>query len=447
MKYDRFKHKSILGSMPVIAGIVGISLTMGSNSALADLASVDWSSVPTKTIKLFWPGQSTYQWLRSAEHKRANLQTKEGQACTACHLGEEEEIGNKLIVEHDLEPMPVEGKNGVIDLNFQVAYDSEDAYFRFQWKTLNDYAGTAHPYLRYDGKEWKAFGYPKLDEVVQDGDQPGIYEDRMSMLIDDGSVPMFAEQGCWLTCHDGQRDNPDRASKDEVKAVPMFERLKKKDVRKYLPSTRTDENASWDMTKTAEEIAAIKAAGGFLDLMQWRGHRSNPVGMSDDFYVLEYRLSDDGKNPFSSNVNKKTHEPKYMFDDSKVGKKAVRIEDIRKMETTLIRETNAVPFDPNADWKEGDLIPKYLISREDSNGSAADNNRSKGVWKDGMWTVVWARKLGLTNPDDKALVEGGVYNFGFATHDDNITTRGHHVSFPMTIGFGAKADIEATKLD
>jgi len=433
--------------MKRIALIFGVAALIASPALAGDPSAVDWSNVPTKTIKLFWPGQSTYQWLRSPEHKRADLQTKEGQACVACHLNEEEEIGKKLVGGHDLEPMPVEGKNGLINLKFQVAYDKDDAYFRFQWKTLNNYAGTAHPYQRYDGKEWKAFGYPKLDEVVQDGEQPGIYEDRMSMMIDDGKVPLYKEQGCWLSCHDGQRDSPDRPETKDVKANALFKYLKKKDVRKYLPSTRTDENASWDKAKTPEEIAKIKAAGGFLDLMQWRGHRSNPVGMSDDFYVLEYRNSDAGPNPFKSNVNKKTHEPKYMFDAKKFGKSAVRIEDIRKMETTLIREKNAVKFDPKAGWKEGDLIPKYVVSREDSKGSAADNNRSKGVWKDGMWTVVWARKLGLTNPDDKALKEGGVYTFSFATHDDNITTRGHHVSFPMSIGFGAKADIEATKLN
>ncbi len=287
------------------------------------------------------------QWLRSPGHKRADRQTKEGQACVACHLNEEAEIGKKLVGGHDLEPMPIDGKNGLINLKFQLAYDSQDAYFRFQWKTLNNYAGTAHPYDRFDGKKWKTFGYPKLDEVVHDGDQPGIYEDRMSMMIGDGKVPMYDTQGCWLTCHDGERDNPDRPATADVKANALFKHLKKKDVRKYLPSTRTDENASWDKGKTPEEIAKIKAAGGFLDLMQWRGHRSNPVGMSGDFYVLEYRNSDAGKNPFSSNANKKTHTPKYMFDEKKVGKKAFRIEDIRKMETTLIRETNAVPFDPN----------------------------------------------------------------------------------------------------
>lgn len=432
------KHPALAIS---IAALVGF----GGSAFAIDPADVNWSQVPTNAVTLFYPGQSTYQWLRSPEHKRADLQTIEGQACVACHKDEERELGELLVKEGRLEPMPVEGKNGVIDLGFQVAYDSENAYFRFQWKTLNDYAGTAHPYYRYDGKEWKVFGYPKLDEVVQDGEQPGIYEDRMSIIIDDGSVPMFANQGCWLTCHDGERDNPDRPDTADVKANQLFAHLKKKDVRKYLPSTRTDENASWDMGKTPEEIAEIKAAGGFLDLMQWRGHRSNPVGMSDDFYVLEYRNSDAGKNPFGGNKGK-NHQPKYMFDAKKFGKKSLRIEDIRIMPTTLIRELNAVPFDPNADWKEGDLIPKYVVSREDSKGSAADNNMSKGEWKDGMWTVVWARKLGLTNPDDKELKIGKAYDFSFATHDDNITTRGHHVSFPMTVGFGAKADIEATRL-
>jgi tryptophan synthase alpha subunit len=36
--------------------------------------------------------------------------------------------------------------------------------------------------------------------------------------------------------------------------------------------------------------------------------------------------------------------------------------------------------------------------------------------------------------------------YGFAVHDDNITTRRHHVSLPLTVGFGVKADLEATKL-
>ena len=63
-----------------------------------------------------------------------------------------------------------------------------------------------------------------------------------------------------------------------------------------------------------------------------------------------------------------------------------------------------------------------------------------------MWTVVWARPRNLANSDDKALKDGKAYNFAFAVHDDNMTSRGHHVSFPVTVGFGAQATIEATRL-
>ncbi|MDP2603435.1 MAG: ethylbenzene dehydrogenase-related protein [Deltaproteobacteria bacterium] len=420
--------------------------TLFAGPALAvDPATVNWNSVPTKTLNLFYPAQSSYQWLRSADHPGAQVVTGGG-ACLTCHKDTEEKLGNKLVKANKLEPTPVEGKNGVIQLSFQVAYDKENAYFRAQWKTRNNYAGDAHPFVRFNGKEWKTYGFPKLDAVVQKGEQPGIYEDRFSIMIDDGRVPEFANQGCWLTCHNGERDNPKFATRAEVQANPLYQTLKQNDVRKYLPSTRTDGLASWDKGKTSEEIAKIKAAGGFLELMQWRAHRSNPVGMADDGYVLEYRLSDAGGNPFGSNVDPKTHQPRFMYDEKKVGKKALTAGDIRKMPTALVREQNAVPFDPNAGWKEGDLIPEYVLNKEGAKGSGADNNQVKGAWKDGMWTLVWARKLNLANPDDKPLKEGNVYNFAFAVHDDNITTRGHQVSFPVTVGFGAKAAIEATRL-
>ena len=48
--------------------------------------------------------------------------------------------------------------------------------------------------------------------------------------------------------------------------------------------------------------------------------------------------------------------------------------------------------------------------------------------------------------DDKVLEEGKSYNFGFAVHDDNVTTRFHHVAFPLSIGFGVAGDIRALKL-
>ena len=67
--------------------------------------------------------------------------------------------------------------------------------------------------------------------------------------------------------------------------------IKKGDVRKYLPQTRTDPR-DWKTGRTLEEIAKLKADGMFVYLIQCRAHRSNEVGMADDGYVLEFRNSD-----------------------------------------------------------------------------------------------------------------------------------------------------------
>jgi len=421
------------------------TLCVGAASA-ADPATIDWSKVPAVTVPLFYPGQSSYAWLRSPAHKGGDKRVAAGRSCVSCHdeEGAEKDLGATLVKAGRLEPAPVAGKNGHVDLAVQATYDSRNAYLRFQWKTANPYPGIEHQYLRFDGKEWKVHGYPKLDKVVQDGKQPGVYEDRMSLMIDDGKVPNFAQQGCWLTCHVGERDMPGQAGKEEAAANPLLAAIKKNDVRKYLPATRTDP-ADWRTGKPLDEIAKIKAEGGFVDLIQWRAHRSHPVGMADDGYVLEYRNSDQGKNMFGSNADAKTHAPKFMWDEKKVGYKSITTEQLRKGDHFLIPEQNAVPFDPNAGWKEGDMIPDYFVSRENAKESAADNN-AIASWKDGMWTVVLIRPLGLANADDKALKDGGIYNVGFAVHDDNITTRGHHVSFVRTLGLGVAADIRAVRL-
>ncbi|BAL22879.1 ethylbenzene dehydrogenase-related protein [Azoarcus sp. KH32C] len=423
------------------------ALGIGATQA-ADPAKINWAKVPAVTVTLFYPGQSSYEWLRSDAHKGASKEVKRGDSCTSCHDEEdaEKDLGEKLVKGGPLEPRPVKGKSGFKELKVQAAYDSKNAYLRFQWKTDNAFPGSEHQYLRFDGHEWKVFGFPKLDKPVQDGSEMGIYEDRMSVMIDDGKVPGFAQQGCWLTCHDGERDMPKQFTKDEAAANPLLQAIKKNDVRKYLPETRSDPS-DWKTGKSVAEVEKIKAAGGFLDLIQWRAHRSNPVGMADDGYVLEFRLSDGGKDMFSGNADPKTHQPKYMWDAAKVGYKSITVDKLHQADHFLIREKNAVPFDPNAGWKEGDMVPDYVVSRADASGSAADNN-AIASWKDGVWTVVMVRPLALTNADDKALKPGGVYNVGFAIHDDNITTRGHHVSFVRTLGLGAKgkADIKAVKL-
>lgn len=419
---------------------------IGTGSAFAaDPATIDWGKIPVVTVPLFYPGQSSYEWLLSDAHKGAAKETRRGDACTFCHdePDGEKDIGNNIVAGKRLEPTPPKGKNGHIDLKVQAAFDDRNAYLRFQWKT-NGKPANDYPAYRFDGKEWKSYGGPRLHPDVRAGKQPAVYEDRVSIMLDDGKVPNFAKQGCWLTCHEGERDMPNVATKDEVAANPLLKAIKKTDVRKYLPASRNDPG-DWKSGKSVEEINRIKAEGGFLDLIQWRSHRTNPVGGVDDGYVLEWRNFDAGKNHFASNMDGEKKQPKFMFDAAKYGARAMTADDFGKKDNFLIKGANAVPFDPNAGWKEGDILPQYVLSAADAAGSAADN-KGNGVWKDGMWTVVVVRPLGLANPDDKALKPGGVYNVGFAVHDDNITSRGHQVGWVRTLGLGAKADIEAVKL-
>src|SRR5450759_3940902 len=96
--------------------------------------------------------------------------------------------------------------------------------------------------------------------------------------------------------------------------------------------------------------------------------------MADDGYVLEFRNSDAGMDMFGGNADAKTHTPKFMWDETKVGYKSIAMDQFCKGDHFLVGEQNAVPFDPNAGWKEGDMIPDYVTSREDAKGSAADND-------------------------------------------------------------------------
>lgn len=432
------------------AAMVLLATSFAGSALAADPRTIDWSMVPTTSVTLFYPGQSTYDWLRSPRHKGSAL-VVQGEACLTCHTGTEKTLGDRLVKGGDIEPTPIAGKNGTIDVTVQAAHDAEHLYWRFQWKTNLNREGRMHDYLRFDGTAWKWYGHDRNDKAVRSGEQPPLYEDRFSIMLDDGKVARFAQQGCWVTCHNGMRDTRNAVVGAPVKQHPIFgdTGLKESDIRKYLASTRTDAKASWDKTKSPDEIARIKAEGGFLDLMQWRAARSAAVGMADDGYVLEYRNFDQGKNPFSWNVDRKTMTPLYMFDAAKVGAKALRAEDIGNpaKPAAIVKEANAVAFDPNAGWKEGDILPGRLLSRTDAKGSAADNDAVHGTWKDGTFTLVWSRKLDTGHPaDDKIMKVGGKYTVGFAVHDDNVTTRFHHVSFPRSLGIGVDADIKAVTL-
>ena len=104
------------------ASTAGVLMVLvAGNTLAAEIDTIDWSRVPTRDVALFYPGQATFQWLRSSDHPGAQAVTS-GTACVTCHKGQEQRLGDALVKGGKLEPTPPAGKEGTKQLNVQVAY-------------------------------------------------------------------------------------------------------------------------------------------------------------------------------------------------------------------------------------------------------------------------------------------------------------------------------------
>jgi cytochrome c553 len=75
------------------------AMTLAAGSAFAaDPATIDWSKVAATSVTLFYPGQSSYEWLRNDHKKGKGAKAVEnGQACVRCHEDEEKDLGAALV--------------------------------------------------------------------------------------------------------------------------------------------------------------------------------------------------------------------------------------------------------------------------------------------------------------------------------------------------------------
>jgi hypothetical protein len=331
-------------------------------------------------------------------------------------------------------------------LQVKAAYNGNQMFFRYRWpaKTPHIY----HDMMKFQDGKWERYGKSVA------GPQPqGIYEDRLTMFVDDGSVPEFEKYGGYITIGDRMRFFTNEAKKDEVEAHPYLGKKKRQvEVGKHLPETRADIN-DWKSVVPAAQLKAQRQAGYFLDLWHWRAHRSNPVGKSDDQVVAEARYGDEGKGPFFDNWDKGKKQPKLMFDPRNTGGKvALAWDDLanRKLgfdDLYYLREDQTAPYDAKYAWKEGDTLPRRVLRRGE--GSRADISvQGSARWKDGFWDVTLSRKMDTGQPlDDKAFVDNRVYSVGFAVHRDAFGSRWHLVSLPKRLGLGRQADFQAVRFD
>jgi hypothetical protein len=331
------------------------------------------------------------------------------------------------------------------ELRVKAAYNGQDILWLFEWAAED--GSLFHDMLVYEDGKWLRRG-----DGGGGADEYGLREDRVIMLVDAGTVPGFANQGCYTACHDGLDSLSNGLDEEAVKAG-LGDSWSNSDIRKYIPSSRQGENwwdGAWDALKSEDDLAALAEAGVFLDMWHWRSARGNPIGYSDDQYVLEYRSNDGGRTAFSTNWNGDLSQPNVMFDPAQVGFNALNWDKLMAGDYTqddiyFISSDNSVPFDPDHAWQNGDVIPRRLLRMPD--GSQADIT-ADGRLVDGVWRVELRRAMDTGNhTTDHAMTEGRIYNVGFALHKGATGARWHYISQTVKVGIGTPAEITAVRFN
>ena len=213
-------------------------VVMGTLASGGAYAAPDWSKVPQRKMNLFYPGQSSLEWvMNKPDHSAVPDIVDKKRTCAKCHEGDAHEIGDKIVAGKPvgisktvIEPTPPAGKVGYVPVMFQAAHDGSKIYFRFEWVSPKTGAKKVDP----------------KNEV------------KLTMMFDGGGTVEGSElNGCWAACHSDLRTMKDAKNDKTTK------RIKNADL----------------------------ASGKFMDLMQYRSGEKKPA----DGYVAEARHMEGGK--------------------------------------------------------------------------------------------------------------------------------------------------------
>jgi hypothetical protein len=218
---------------------------------------IDWASIQGKTIKLFYPGVASWEFVRSDDHGTGAIPVRTfKKACADCHVGQSGEMdinADKIIngtlkmssSKKPFEPEPLTGMPGFKDVQVKAAYDAQNIYLHLQWQGSG--ASVADPSLA------------KTDET-----------DKVAVQINN-TIKSFALFGCFMTCHNDENGMPDNKGKD-VKLYGYYTRDKDGNL---IPASKLD---------------GYQSKGLFIDL--WTAvFEGNSVKAKDE-YILDKRADD-----------------------------------------------------------------------------------------------------------------------------------------------------------
>ena len=212
----------------------------------------DWGQVPAKTVKAFYPGVASWDFMTGKDHGTGgNVVKKLEKACADCHVGKDGSYDiksdkiisgelKKVASGESLEQEPLAGMPGFKDVSVQAAYNAEHIYLRIQW--------------------------PGSGASTSEEDA-----DRISIQASD-KIKSFSLYGCFISCHDDETGMPDN-------------RGEKKTLYGYYAAD-----------KPQDKLDGFLAKGQFIDL--WEAYFVGTELKSKDEYVLESRHED--KNDLSA---------------------------------------------------------------------------------------------------------------------------------------------------
>jgi cytochrome c-type protein NapC len=198
------------------------------------VAAPDWSSVPSKDVMLFYPGQSSWEWLLTPSDHPGADKFRAGKNCAACHIGDETNMGALLVSGKKNETSPIPGKPGSISAKVQFAHDAQSLYVRL---------------------------------VISEGNQPNAkmdssYDTRVTMMLDGGGVVEANRAGCFAACHADAAGMPAAGGSDRTM---------------YLPKTRAKLTAQGGGDALAGNLAQLKSSGYQLEYWQAKLNPGSPA--------------------------------------------------------------------------------------------------------------------------------------------------------------------------
>lgn len=259
-----------------------LSLSLLLTSLSLPAQAIDWSKVDSKPVTLFYPGQASWEWILTQSDHGGAKNFRKGKSCRECHEGEEKDMGNLIVAGGDLEPTPIAGKRGSINITVKTAYDAHRFYILLSWQEANQ---------------------AMIKKMAKD-------QVRITVLLDDGHVSEATRAGCWGVCHDDTTDMPSA--------------LAGKTTNLYLARSRTKitRNGGGENYKSADEIQQLFKEGHFLEFWQAQLNQGKDA-VAVDGYVLDKRYKNEPTRVSTQAHNKNgvwtvelsrelmTHDPHY----------------------------------------------------------------------------------------------------------------------------------------